>query len=277
MEKSRSEAKSRIMTGIAIAIVICIVLVFSHVPYVLNTATALLCIGSIWELHHAIFTKKLGWITHVCLVTALIIMYVPIESYGRMLAAMFPIGILLFLNLMGQIGKTDRIYTETSLCITIVMILFFRAIIEIRNLSQGFFLLVTAVLVGCITDIGAYEIGKRFGKHKLAPKLSPKKTVEGAAGGMAVAFVMLMSVSGLCEIAGLFSVNYNTLAIYIVLSSIIGQFGDLAMSAIKRISGIKDYSNFMPGHGGFLDRFDSLLFVAPFSFLFCRCVGLFFL
>ena len=274
MEKSHSEAATRIMTGIIIAIVICVVLLFSHIPYVLNTATAFLCIGSIRELHHATFQKKTAWLTAVCCVTALIFMYFPIKAYGRMLAAMFPIGVLLFINLMGQIGKADRIHAETSLCITLVMIMFFRAIIEIRSLNQGFFLLAAAILIGCVTDIGAYEIGKRFGKHKLAPKLSPKKTIEGAVGGTATAFVVLMSVSAIFEKAGLFTVNYLTLSCFIILASIIGQFGDLAMSSIKRISGIKDFSSFMPGHGGFLDRFDSLLLIAPFTCLFCRYIGI---
>ena len=72
-------------------------------------------------------------------------------------------------------------------------------------------------------------------------------------------------------------VNYPLLILYAVLSSVIGQFGDLSMSAVKRCLGVKDFGNLLPGHGGVLDRFDSLLLIAPFTLLFCRYIGLFFM
>lgn len=111
------------------------------------------------------------------------------------------------------------------------------------------------------TDIMAYFTGMALGKHRLCPKLSPKKSVEGAVGG----------VIGSVILCGLF--GYLLLPDFLVLSLLIGlfgsvvaQLGDLSASAFKRQMGIKDYGNLIPGHGGILDRFDSVMFTAPVVF-----------
>jgi phosphatidate cytidylyltransferase len=108
------------------------------------------------------------------------------------------------------------------------------------------------------TDIMAYFTGMALGKHKLCSKLSPKKSVEGAVGGVIGSVV-------LCGLYGHFFME-GTVAICLVVGffgSIVAQLGDLAASAFKRQMGIKDYGNLIPGHGGILDRFDSVLFTAP--------------
>lgn len=103
-----------------------------------------------------------------------------------------------------------------------------------------------------------------FGKHKLAPQLSPKKTVEGAIGGAVAAPVCAMLYGLIFQffVPGIIP-SYPVLALYGFLGSIISQLGDLSFSFIKREFGIKDYSNLLPGHGGILDRFDSVIFCAP--------------
>ena len=117
------------------------------------------------------------------------------------------------------------------------------------------------VLTAFGTDIFAYFTGYLFGKHKLCPSISPKKTKEGALGGvfgsviLSLAFILIVQPDLL--IHGL---------VIGVLGSIISQFGDLTASIIKRKIGIKDYGNLIPGHGGVLDRFDSVLFTAPFVY-----------
>jgi len=135
------------------------------------------------------------------------------------------------------------------------------------------YLLGITILVSVITDIAAYFVGKVCGKHKLAPIISPKKTVEGSIGGTVFAVAILTFMAFILNVTRILQVNYGILIIYLVLASIVGQFGDLAMSSIKRIAGIKDYGNLLPGHGGILDRFDSHLFVLPFTYLFCLCAG----
>lgn len=112
------------------------------------------------------------------------------------------------------------------------------------------------------SDSGAYFAGLYLGKHKLAPHLSPKKTIEGSAGGFVAAIVVMLAYGLVLRACG-FSVDFLVLGIYGFFGSLAGQIGDLAFSAIKRLSGIKDYSHVIPGHGGVLDRFDSVLFIAP--------------
>lgn len=130
----------------------------------------------------------------------------------------------------------------------------------LRHLDHGFFYLLLAFLLAWATDIGAYAFGRMFGKHKLAPALSPNKTKEGALGGILSSLVV--SVIAFMIVPGVESTVAQA-AILGVLASIAGQLGDLVASAIKRQTGIKDFGNLLPGHGGVLDRFDSFLLVAP--------------
>ena len=123
------------------------------------------------------------------------------------------------------------------------------------------------------SDTGAYFLGIGFGKRKLAPRLSPKKTLVGAIGGLVTSAV-------LCAVYAfiLYSLEFWTpanlvlnlllFAAFGIIGSALGQAGDLVASAIKRHVGVKDYGRIIPGHGGVLDRFDSILFVAPFALIF---------
>ncbi|MES2464300.1 MAG: phosphatidate cytidylyltransferase [Armatimonadota bacterium] len=114
------------------------------------------------------------------------------------------------------------------------------------------------------TDAGAYFVGMRFGKHKLAPRLSPKKTVEGSIGGIVAACVMSLLWG-----AGIHLPWWHCLILGPIIG-ILGQIGDLCESALKRDIGVKDFGMVLPGHGGILDRFDSLLFTAPIAFYYLQ-------
>ena len=128
-----------------------------------------------------------------------------------------------------------------------------------------------------MTDIFAYTVGKKFGKHKLAPTVSPNKTIEGSIGGIAGSVITLLLMGFFLHMQEITVVHFGKLLLYAVTGSVVGQFGDLSMSAIKRCLDVKDFGNLLPGHGGILDRFDSLLFIVPYSLLFCRYAGPFFL
>lgn len=135
--------------------------------------------------------------------------------------------------------------------------------IETR-MYHGLLTIIFILLIVWCTDSGAYFIGKRFGKNKLWPSISPNKTVEGSIGGIAVAIIAAIIFQGLTE-------NFDNWTHVVMLSLIIstvGQVGDLAESAIKRQYGVKDSGTLLPGHGGVLDRFDSLLFVFPVLYFF---------
>ena len=113
-----------------------------------------------------------------------------------------------------------------------------------------------------VADAGAFFVGNAMGKRKLAPHLSPNKSIEGAVGGLLAAIVGALLYGLVLKLCG-YSVNFLGMMVYGLLGSLAGQMGDLAFSAIKREYGVKDYSNLLPGHGGMLDRFDSTIFTAP--------------
>ena len=121
------------------------------------------------------------------------------------------------------------------------------------------------------TDIFAYLIGKAIGKHKFS-KISPKKSIEGCIGGTIGGVLLVLLYTYVANT--FFGVTYSYLFMGIVglILSLIGQIGDLVASAIKRYVDIKDYSNLIPGHGGMLDRIDSLLFLAPFAYALLKMI-----
>ena len=149
-------------------------------------------------------------------------------------------------------------------------------LLGLRCQDNGFWLLWIALGGAWVTDSFAYFTGMLFGKHKLCPKISPKKTIEGSVGGtvftvgIGLLFGYLVS-----KYAGV-GVNYINLGVLSLICAIVSQLGDLTASTIKREKGIKDFGNLMPGHGGFMDRFDSTLFVAPAVFIFNGIFTVFF-
>lgn len=130
----------------------------------------------------------------------------------------------------------------------------FNITIAIVNMNVKIFIYLLSISI--ITDTFAYTIGSLIGKHKLCPLISPKKSWEGAIGGLLGGTIVAMIVY--CNLLGKFSFK---MLIITMLLSIIGQIGDLIFSKIKRENKIKDFSNIMPGHGGISDRLDSLIFI----------------
>ena len=120
-----------------------------------------------------------------------------------------------------------------------------------------------------MTDIFAYFTGMLIGKHKLIPEVSPKKTVEGSIGGIAFCTLAFIAYAYIVKIFFNTELNVLFLAISAIIVSVISQMGDLIMSLIKREYGIKDYGKLFPGHGGVLDRFDSILAVTLGVSLLC--------
>ncbi|HEX7715155.1 MAG TPA: phosphatidate cytidylyltransferase [Bacillota bacterium] len=135
----------------------------------------------------------------------------------------------------------------------------FAYILLLRFISSenGLFYLIFTTFVTWANDTAAYFIGVKFGKHKLSPRISPKKTVEGSFGGLAGGVVTAFFLATLFQEPLFF---FGILGAIVVIA---GQFGDLIESIIKRNAGVKDSGSFLPGHGGVLDRFDSLLLSAP--------------
>ena len=139
------------------------------------------------------------------------------------------------------------------------------ALVRIRIMDSGVYLIAAPFVMAFMPDTGAYLVGCAFGKHKLCPKISPKKTVEGLFGGFLGGIVGMVIYGFVLQHFFGFTVNYIAAVIYGILGAGAATFGDLMFSVIKRQTGIKDYGKLLPGHGGILDRFDSVTIVAPIA------------
>ena len=140
---------------------------------------------------------------------------------------------------------------------------FLSSFVRLHQMYLGEFLILIPLVAAFTSDAFALFAGMAFGKHKLAPELSPKKTVEGAVGGFVGSIVCCLIYGAVMQFGFQLRVSYVIFAIYGALGSLVSQIGDLSFSYIKRQYGLKDFGNIFPGHGGVLDRFDSVIFCAP--------------
>jgi len=139
----------------------------------------------------------------------------------------------------------------------------FAAVVMLRDLSYGQYIYFLTFIIPWVTDTFAYFSGRLFGKHKLIPAVSPKKTVEGSIGGTLFAVILTVLYGFVIGQVSEAAPNYIALAVVALVVSLLSQCGDLVMSLVKRRFGIKDYGKLFPGHGGVLDRFDSVVVTAP--------------
>ena len=156
----------------------------------------------------------------------------------------------------------------TAFCSFIIPYLF-SAFVRIGVALDGRFYILLPLIIAFISDAGGLFVGMSMGRHKLAPEISPKKSVEGAIGGLIAALLGTVIYGLVILIFFDFKVNFFLLIIYGLLGSVVSQIGDLSFSYIKRQYGIKDYGHILAGHGGILDRFDSVIFCAPFVEMMC--------
>lgn len=223
----------------------------------LKIFTIVLSVLGMYEFYHAMKVKEFNpivWVGYGLLA----LFYIFNNDFEKL---MYILILGTFILLM--IPVINLKYTFIDVAITLlgfiyVGILF--SFIYLVNMKEGGQYLVWIIFIGSwMTDTAAYYAGKFFGKTKLCPKVSPKKTVEGSLGGFLGATIF-------CGIFGLIISKYvPTIPVYNyfligALCGILSQFGDLVASSVKRYVGIKDYSHLIPGHGGILDRFDSILF-----------------
>ena len=190
------------------------------------------------------------------------------EALKEILIAIPPISILILsIEMIFSKGKKNIKDIMVTLfgIIYIPLMLIFISIIMAR-FDYGNILIWYTIIASWGSDIFAYLIGSRFGKHKFT-KISPNKTIEGCIAGVVAA--MIISAIYTIIINSVFNLNINLLImeIIIVILALIGQIGDLLASSMKRYAGIKDFSELIPGHGGLLDRLDSVIFILPFAYI----------
>lgn len=240
--------------------------------YVVDVALAIIAIFAIDEYFNAVskVSKPVKWLGYVSCSSIALIHVVPQESLNIIVVLTVPtILVVLFTQVIVTDMKTnfrDVAYTFVG----IFYIVFFMMFIAFLNGTEnGKILVWYAILAAWGTDLFAYVVGKYFGKHKFS-KVSPKKSIEGCIAGTISAVLLMLLYTYVVNTY--FSMNYSYLYVAMigVVLSILGQIGDFAASSIKRFVNIKDYSNLIPGHGGMLDRIDSLLFLAPFAYALLR-------
>lgn len=264
---------TRIRTGAGIVLGTILVLLFSGNPWFLKCVITGLSWTAVFELYRATGAKENWALLLTTWAAAVIVSFAEIPCFGLVVGCAAGIAVCVFGFYMANTGSGTKIGMGMSAVLAAVIVVFFKTLAAIRTLEGGVYLMGLAMLLCNVCDAAAYLVGRCFGKRKLAPRISPNKTVEGSIGGLVMTEVIFLLAAFFMERSGVICVNFGTLAVYLLLASLVSQLGDLSFSAVKRIVGVKDYGKLLPGHGGILDRFDSLLFVLPFTFLFVLVAG----
>lgn len=262
--------KTRIITGAGLTVGIILVLLLSGHLWILKAVSMILSVMAAYELCRTADCLENKMLTFCLMAVAAILSFC---SNAKLSGLLFVVGAIAGAYLMKRIQTMKKIPAWLLALVVCMVALSFGMMTELRSMENGFYQLVMTILIPVITDIGAYCFGRGFGKHKLAPIISPKKTREGSICGTLCTLAVLLGVAALMNANRLIQVQLPNLAVYLLIASCIAQFGDLTFSAIKRIAGIKDYGTLLPGHGGILDRFDSLIFVIPFTIFVNQYIG----
>lgn len=259
----------RVIVGFALLPVMVLVLYFAP-AWALPLGLSLLSLLAVYELLGATgYIKKKRLIGYTMIVAAAVPFCVYFSVWERMSISVTG-GLFLFVLLLFVEGLLDPEHVSFEMIgavftVSLIVPLFFSSLIRIASPDNplGVYISIIPFICAFGCDTSAFLVGIRFGKTKLIPLISPKKTVEGAIGGAAGVLLLLIVYGLLMQFAFGLHVNYLYLLVYALVGSAAAQLGDLSMSFVKREFGLKDFGKLLPGHGGIMDRFDSLLFAAP--------------
>lgn len=265
----------RILTAV-VALPLVILLFWLDNTLIMMIAMTLVAVLSVSEVLIATKYFSNRGLTAVCMI---FVAAMPSFLYFNELTRFFPMLAGAFLLTMFLIMLFDHEHVkfqEISLMAFVAFLipLSLSTVVFLHKMSEyGIFYVILAFLIPWISDAGAYFVGSAIGKHKMAPKISPKKSWEGFFGGIVTAVVSVLIVGfGYPWIEEMingsvsFKVNIPLLVIVAVVGSVLGVIGDFSASLLKRQCEVKDFGSILPGHGGMLDRFDSMLFAAPFLY-----------
>lgn len=270
--------KTRIISAL-VGIVVLMGIVFCPITWVFSVAAALLAMIAVWELLHNTGLVSRKWLT-LC---GMLFAGAEVLScaYAEQLYAPHPVcgglplillvvyaWFVLLLVIDKRYGIEKHVATK-ALLLTLYGTLGFVALARLRLLQDGLAYVLLPLVISWMSDTGAYFTGYFFGKHKMAPIISPKKTWEGFFGGWLVSVGCAALFGALYQlISGVtLAVSPLWMAALAFPLAPLSVCGDLLASKIKRHYGIKDYGNIMPGHGGVMDRFDSVIMIAPLLWL----------
>lgn len=272
--------KTRILTSAVIVAVLLPVFIFSDTvayPIVLG----LLGLCSVFEVLRVLGVHKVGVIAAPAYLIAAL---APVgafffkgrpEQYFLVCAGvLFFYMLYLFAVAVFERGSYPFVTYCEALVMTIYITLSYTSMTLVRYCEHGGFYFVLVFAAAWVTDVFAYFSGTLFGRHKLIPEVSPKKTVEGSIGGILFATLSFLLAGLIAQSFFGIRPNYPVLAAAGFVLSIVSQIGDLVASLVKREHGVKDYGKLLPGHGGIMDRFDSVLAVSTALFLLVTVVPL---
>ncbi len=258
--------KTRIISGTVFGIVLALTL-FLAPAAVAAVTIALMCALASYEL---LYTTGLVRNIPLNVCSAVMAMLVVLWSalggyYAPMLLGTLAYLLVLFGALLRSSGRIPVAQVGYCLLSGLIVPFLLTSLLRIRNWADGQLLLLVPFLMAYCADTGAYFVGVLCGKHKMCPAISPKKTWEGFIGGIATAVLGMALFALILDRACGYRVQYVLAVLYGAVGALGSVVGDLSMSVIKRQTGIKDYGKLIPGHGGILDRFDSVLVTAPLA------------
>jgi phosphatidate cytidylyltransferase len=276
--------KDRLTSAFMIIFFVSAIVVFnSTFPTALNIAIALISVLSVYEIISAlglsknsillipttIFSAVLPFIQSISAAFPFL-QYSILQQSAYFLYTVAMFGSLICYHQFVTFREVGVIYSMALLIPTAL-----ETLISLRTFGgdHGMFYVIIAISSAWVADTGAFFAGSFWGKHKLCPNISPKKTIEGVIGGFVLNIAAMLVFGYIFHVIYYqhsVTISYLSLFIIGVLSTVMSILGDLSFSLIKRSCHIKDFSEIIPGHGGILDRFDSVIFAAPFVYLFVQ-------
>ncbi len=269
----------RILSGLIGAVFALAVLIFNqNFLMLINVIISIISLLAMREIFAVMGIAK-TWI--ITIPSLLFVTILPITGYTIVWQIAWYVYTLIIFGIM--VLKPDLSFKSivSTYSMAILITLSISKIVMLRDFGNnygneyGSFYVLLALGIACMSDTGAYFCGKYFGKNKLCPEVSPKKTIEGFIGGIIVCALSMILIAAIFNnfiFSEKHQINYVLIVILGLVGSPISALGDLCFSAIKRKCGVKDFGSLMPGHGGVLDRFDSVIFVSPYVYLFVKLI-----
>ena len=257
--------KTRLLSGIVL-VILALILIITGEEVLLASTFLISCIG-MYELYRVFHIEKsiMAWISYL----GVFVFYVNLRLTFVEDAMTIAMGymILLMFAYVFTYPKFEAKHIMASFFGFFYVGVMLSYVYQIRSLDNGVYLAFLVFICSWGCDTCAYCVGKLIGKHKMSPKLSPKKSIEGAVGGVVGTALLTALYAYIFHLKmGIASQQIILLAVIAAIAGLISMVGDLTASAIKRNYDIKDYGHLIPGHGGIMDRFDSMIITAPIIF-----------
>ena len=257
--------RTRLLSGIVL-VILALILIITGEEVLLASTFLISCIG-MYELYRVFHIEKsiMAWISYL----GVFVFYVNLRLTFVEDAMTIAMGymILLMFAYVFTYPKFEAKHIMASFFGFFYVGVMLSYVYQIRSLDNGGYLAFLVFICSWGCDTCAYCVGKLIGKHKMSPKLSPKKSIEGAVGGVVGTALLTALYAYIFHLKmGIASQQIILLAVIAAIAGLISMVGDLTASAIKRNYDIKDYGHLIPGHGGIMDRFDSMIITAPIIF-----------